>query len=247
MKVLFKTIVRSIYNFFVVLLAMALIGGGIAALANYQGTQGTGTTFASIVISSAHYAAFLLCDPSAGQSQCATVDSGGNAHVLPGASGDIIVNPSSNFTRPANTTTYATGQLVANSTTAGSVAPLSWTAARVSAGNFRITRTRMSLSSKSVTSTSFRVHYFNASTAVQNGDGATFDPTTLADEVCEMDVTISLAGNDVSLGYGAPNQGVSCDVALGSGSTLYGLVEARAAYGPGSGETITVIPEIHQN
>lgn len=175
------------------------------------------------------------------------VDASKNLKVGPQYSGDIIVNPSSNFTRPANTTAYASGQLVANSTTAGSVTPLSWTAARVSAGNFRISRVRMSLSSKSITNTNFRIHFFNANPGVQNGDGGTFDPTNLAYEVCEMDVTIALAGNDVSMGYGASNQGTACDVALGSGTTLYGLVEARAAYSPGSGETITVIPEIHQN
>jgi hypothetical protein len=174
-------------------------------------------------------------------------DASKNLKVGPQYSGDSIVNPSANFTRPANTTAYASGQLVANSTTAGSVTDLSWTAARVAAGNFRISRVHMTLSSKSVTNTNFRVHFFNASTGVSNGDGGTFVPSLAADEVCEMDVTIALAGADVSTGYGAANQGVACDVALGSGSTLYALIEARAAYTPASGETITVVPEIHQN
>jgi hypothetical protein len=167
--------------------------------------------------------------------------------VQPLTSGDIIINPSANFTRPANTTAYASGQLVANSVTAGSVTPLSWTAARVATGNFRISRVRMTLSSKSVTNTNFRVHFFNLTTGVSNGDGATFLPSLAADEVCEMDVTIALAGADVSTGYGAANQGSACDVALGSGSSLFGLIEARAAYTPGSAEVITVVPEIHQN
>src|SRR5215207_5972656 len=38
------------------------------------------------------------------------------------------------FVRPANTTAYAIGDLVANSTTAGSVTPLSVTGARVANG-----------------------------------------------------------------------------------------------------------------
>jgi hypothetical protein len=167
--------------------------------------------------------------------------------VQPTVSGDIIVNPTTNFTRPANTTAYASGQLVANSVTAGSVTPMSWTAARVASGNIRITRVHMTLSSKSVTNTNFRIHFFNATTGVSNGDGATFVPTLAADEVCEMDVTIALAGADVSTGYGASNQGVACDVVLGSNQLLYGYIEARAAYTPASGETITVVPEIHQN
>jgi hypothetical protein len=167
--------------------------------------------------------------------------------VFPTVSGDIIINPSNSFTRPANTTAYASGQLVANSVTAGSVVPLTWTASRVATGNFRVTRARMSLSSKSVTNTNFRLHLFNLTTGVSNGDGASFVPSLAADEVCEMDITVALAGADVSMGYGASNQGVACDVALGSGSSLFGLIEARAAYTPASGETVLVVLEIHQN
>jgi hypothetical protein len=174
-------------------------------------------------------------------------DASKNLKVGPQYSGDIIINPSANFTRLNNTTAYASGQLVANSATAGSVVPLSWTAARIATGNFRITRVRMSLSGKSVTNTNFRIHFFNASPGFANGDGGTFTPSVLADEVCEMDVTIGLAGSDVSMGYGASNQGVACDVALASGSTLYGAVEARAAYTPVAQEVVTVIPEIHEN
>jgi hypothetical protein len=37
-----------------------------------------------------------------------------------------VWNPSASFTRPNNTTAYASGQLVANSTTAGSVAPMAF-------------------------------------------------------------------------------------------------------------------------
>lgn len=177
-----------------------------------------------------------------------TIASDQNNAVSPTVSGDIIVTPGATFTRPANTTPYASGQLVANNTTAGSVVALSWaTAARIATGNFRVTRVRMALSSKSITNTSFRVHLFQALSTVANGDGATFTPSTLANEFCELDVTIGLAGSDVSQGYGAPNQGVACDVSLPAGTTLYGFVEARAAYTPASGETITVTPEIHQN
>jgi hypothetical protein len=156
------------------------------------------------------------------------------------------VTPAANFSRPANTTAYALGQLVANSTTAGSVTPLSWTAARIAAGNFFLRRTRIQLSSKSVTNTAFRVHYYTASPTIANGDGAAWS-TTVANLACDTDVTVTDAGTDVSIGYGTPNNGAECNIALASGQTLFGLVEARAAYAPASGETLTVIPEIHQN
>jgi len=163
---------------------------------------------------------------------------------------DAIVTPSNAFTRPANVTAYASGQLVANSTTAGSVVPLSWTsAARVSGGNFYIRRVRMTLSSKSVTLTSFRIHFYTVTPTIANGDGAAWS-TTLANYVCKMDVPVASweAGTDVSIGFGLPTSGDGneCNV-VASAQTLFALVEARAAYVPASGETITVIPEIHQN
>lgn len=175
------------------------------------------------------------------QGQLCTNAGGGSIVVsnFPVISNPIV--PADNFTRLNNTTAYALGQLVANSATAGSVVPLSWT---TPASTFRIVRVRMSLSGKSVTNTNFRIHFFNASPGVANGDGGTFTPSLLADEVCEMDVTVALAGSDVSMGYGAANQGAACYVALASGTTLFGLVEARAAYTPTAQEVVTVIPEL---
>lgn len=164
------------------------------------------------------------------------------AVISGGGGGAAIATPSNSFVRPANASAYASGTLVANSTTAGSVVDLSWSAPT---STFRIVRARLSLSSKSVTNTNFRIHFFNSSTGVALGDGTTFVPSVLANEVCEMDVTVALAGSDVSQGYGASNQGIACYVALASGTAFYGLIEARAAYTPASGETITVIPELN--
>lgn len=47
------------------------------ASANYTATQGTGTTFASVIVSAAHYMANLICDPNAGSTQCAAVSNTG--------------------------------------------------------------------------------------------------------------------------------------------------------------------------
>lgn len=51
-----------------------------AALANYTMTQGAGTTFGSIVVSTVHYAQQLLCDPTT-PSQCTAVSAAGAAKV----------------------------------------------------------------------------------------------------------------------------------------------------------------------
>lgn len=54
---------------------------GVVAYANYSLTQGSGTTFASVVISSTHYVANLLCDATAGATQCAGVNSSGQVAI----------------------------------------------------------------------------------------------------------------------------------------------------------------------
>lgn len=172
------------------------------------------------------------------------IDVAGNCYSM---SGDTVITPSSNFTRLANATAYAAGQLVANATATGSVTPLTWAAARIAGGNFYIRRMKMTLSSKSVTNTQFTVHFYTAAPTLANGDAGTWS-TTLANWACSMTVTILNAGTDVSAGIGAPDIGNECNIVAGnSTTTLWGLVVADAAYTPGSGETITVIPEIHQN
>jgi hypothetical protein len=59
-----------------------------------------------------------------------------------------MVNISATFTRPANTTAYASGQLVANNVTAGSVTPMAFLlVSRYTGGAFRISRVRLNKSS----------------------------------------------------------------------------------------------------
>lgn len=94
--------------------------------------------------------------------------------VAPAISGDIIIVPSANFTRPANTAAYAAGQLVGNSTTAGSVVPLSWVVARVNAGNLYVRRATMLSTGKSITNAAFVLYLYTVSPTIASGDGAAF-------------------------------------------------------------------------
>lgn len=54
---------------------------GAVALGNYTATQGSGTTFGSIIVSTVHYAQTLICDQVA-PSQCAGVDASNNLKVI---------------------------------------------------------------------------------------------------------------------------------------------------------------------
>jgi hypothetical protein len=150
------------------------------------------------------------------------------------------------FTRPADTTAYASGDLVANSTTAGSVAPMTFAFASLSAnGSINIRRVRVNKSGATVTNASFRVHMFNVLPTVSSGDNAAIAIATgAAGYIGQVDVTVSQTFTDGASGA------TTCDLItlpVAGGNDIYGLVEARGAYTPASAEVITVKLEVIQD
>lgn len=149
------------------------------------------------------------------------------------------------FTRPADTTQYASGDLVANSTTAGSVVPLSFTAARGAGGAGMIRRVRLRKSGTGVTTANFRLHLYTSSPTAANGDNAAWS-TTLSGYLGSMDVTIDKAFSDGAAGEGTPNTGAEINF-IATAQVIYGLFEARGTYTPASAEVFTVSLEVIQN
>jgi hypothetical protein len=150
------------------------------------------------------------------------------------------------FTRPNDTTAYASGDLVANSTTAGSVTPLTFTnIARPMHGSGLIRSCSIRKTGTSTTNASFRVHFFSASPTVSNGDNGALTGNLFATYLGGCDVTIDRAFADGSFGKGLPVIGTEVEFELGKGNTtLYALLEARAAYTPTAQEVFTVTPRI---
>jgi len=154
-----------------------------------------------------------------------------------------IFNPSASFTRPADTTAYASGDLVANSTTAGSVAAVSFSDSDSGAGvpgGITIKRVRLSKSGTTATNGQFRVHFYSTSPVAANGDNAAWSTSGAAGYLGSIDVTV-IAFTDGCTGGGAATAGAEINA---RGSSLYALLEARAAYTPASEEAFTVIPEV---
>jgi len=157
-------------------------------------------------------------------------------------------NPTANFTRPANTTAYAANYLVANSTTAGSVSAMTLTASRFAAGSFMVRRLKLHKSGTSVTSALFRVHLFRTAPAtVTNGDGGAFSVSGVADYLGAFDVNINQAFTDGACGFGVPVIGADSVIKLASGSSVYALIETKAAYTPANAEVFTLTLEVIQN
>lgn len=146
------------------------------------------------------------------------------------------------FTRPADTTAYASADLVANSTTAGSVVPLSFaTAANSSAAGGIVNRIRLLKSGTTATNGQFRVHLYTASPTVANGDNAALSTNKAADYLGYADVTVS-AFTDGCAGVSSSNLGLT----FAGSTTLYALLEARAAYTPANAEVFTVTLDLYR-
>ncbi len=161
---------------------------------------------------------------------------------VPVASG-LVANPSANFTRPADTTAYAVGDLVANNTTAGSVTPMSFTAASVSGGTFSALKVRLKKTGTSITNAAFKLHLYTTSPTVTNGDNGAFLSNQAATWLGSFDITSMTVFSDGAAGNGVATVGSAISVILASGQIIYGLLEARGAYTPISGEVFTVILE----
>jgi hypothetical protein len=171
----------------------------------------------------------------------------GSAVQQVSGSPDAVVLGGASFTRPADTTAYASGDLVANSTTAGSVSPLSLTVAPVNNGTGVIRRVWLQKSGTSLTNASFRVHLYAQSTAITcaNGDNSAWSTNSVAGYIGSYDVTMDRAFTDGAKGFGLPSIGQELFFAAPNGTrAILALLEARAAYTPASAEVFTLTAEV---
>lgn len=143
------------------------------------------------------------------------------------------------ITRPADTTAYASGDLIANSTTAGSVTPLSVADVVNGPGSASIIkRVRLRKSGATITNANIRVHLFTVAPTVGAGDNAAISIATGSAGYCGfVDVATMQALTDGGCGF------VAADIVV-TKPTIYALLEARAAYTPANAETFTLSLEV---
>lgn len=168
----------------------------------------------------------------------------GEAHI--GQVGGSTVRITATFARPADTTAYASGDLVANSTTAGSVSALTFTnIGRIAGAGGMIRRARVKKSGGNITNASFRLHLYSATPAtIANGDNGVWLTDGAANYLGSVDVTCDKAFSDGAAGNGVPAVGSEINF---TSQTIYGLIEARGAYTPANAETFDVSLEVIQN
>jgi len=153
-------------------------------------------------------------------------------------------NPSTSFVRPNDTNAYAIGDLVANSITAGQVAPMAFAPGNsYGVGQFRLVRARLSKTGTGVSTASFRVHLYGAQPTPANGDNGVWSTDQAANWLGNIDVTSMLTFTDGACGTGSLPAGSEALVRLASGKQVFALIEARAAYTPVANEAFTLTLE----
>ncbi len=160
----------------------------------------------------------------------------------------LITAANAAITRVANTTPYANGQFIANSATAASctLANSGFTivAARGTNITGRITGGLLKKSGTSNVNAVFRVHIFNSNplaSAPSNGDGGTFDMANGGNWLGYFDVNQMEAFGDSAVGICVPGLLSYVNFSPDSGtSSVYAVLEARAAYTPISAEVFTL-------
>lgn len=145
-----------------------------------------------------------------------------------------------NFNRPGDTNAYAIGDLIANSTTAGSVVPLSWdlTGARpYDIPGIRLHKTG------TATPVVIRCYIFSSTPTISTtGDNGVFASVVSGAANCMAIFEGTVYGMaDGAQGLLVPISGVIKPEFIGD-PTVYGLLEARTVYTPGNAETYTVTP-----
>ncbi len=162
----------------------------------------------------------------------------------------VLKSTSATFDRPSDTTQYSANDLVANSTTAGSVSPLSFTIGTGEGRGIKIVGGKLQKSATTTTSSSMILHLYTSSPTVANGDNGAFSTDT-AGYLGKITFPTMTAFTDDALATmdaGAVSGGFNAiNAYLGSTSVIYGLLQAVATYTPASAETFTATLYIEQS
>lgn len=156
----------------------------------------------------------------------------------------IINSATATFTRPVNTTEYAVGDLVANSTDAGEVLPLEFNDLLFqNYGEGYIVKAKLSTSQTTFNGI-LRLHLFKVAPAVV-ADNAAY-PLLSAEQVNYIGnidfISFFTGGSGSEAAVSViKDERLALKLASDTGaSALYGLLETRAVFTPASGQTFTV-------
>ena len=158
----------------------------------------------------------------------------------------VVTQTTANFTRPSDTTQYTSGDLVANSTTAGSVVVMPFTVIVAQGRAMKIKTVKLETTSTTATNATFRLHLYATKPTVTNGDNGVW-LSVEGTHIGFVDLDALLAFSDAIGNTTAFDDTQNIYWRLATGEILYGLLEARAAYTPVSAEVFTVTMNVEHN
>ena len=158
----------------------------------------------------------------------------------------IVTQTSANFTRPSNTTAYASGDLVANNVTAGSVVAMEFTVEVAQGRAMKLVSAKLETTNTDAGDATFRLHLYASDPTATNGDNGVW-LTTESTWIGSVDLDTCKAFSDAIATVTPFADTERIYWRLATGTILYGLLEARAAYDPSSAEVYTVTLNLEHN
>ena len=147
----------------------------------------------------------------------------------------------STLTRPANTTAYSSSQIIASSTTAGSVVVPRFT---LPGGKGFVPRLRLTTSATTGWGTTLTITLWRAAPTYTNGDGGTYAVATgAASRIGQFSCTLTQYGDGAS-GECSVTVGNFATTSLPSGTSVYWDLQTTASATPISGQTFTLSAEL---
>lgn len=150
----------------------------------------------------------------------------------------MIIHSSASFTRPNDTTAYAANDLVANSTTAGSVVPMTFGFPTGPGNSIWIRAAKVQKSGTTPTNANFHIRLYGSSPTVANGDNGAWS-SNIASYAGKIDVAIAEAFTDGCVISDSLSELADLHMRTSNG-IIYGLLVADAAYTPIANEVFTV-------
>jgi hypothetical protein len=166
----------------------------------------------------------------------------GDPHVVEQLLGTTTTLIEGAFTRPANTTPYSIGDGMTDSTSAPAAISFA-NAVRVAGYGAVLPKTwKMTFNDTTVTNANFRLWLYLATPAAIPNDNEAYTPAVYADRasiVGYVDFAAFTAGSDGAYCFGTP---VFDNIPIKpAATTLYGLLQAKAAYTPISEEVFHIM------
>lgn len=225
-------------------------GGGDASAANQTSVQANAGSNASKANAIQGITGGKPISASIDQTTPGTTDSvtPKATEVFLGFVGGFVSIAPASFTTPAGTTPYASGDLIANSATAGSVVPLTFTVAcRINGAKAMVRRARFMTPDTGFAGATIYLKLYRDSPTVTNGDNGIW-LTTESNYIGTISIIADQHFSDAEKGIGVPDKGSEINFSCAGGSTtIYGLEVVGGAVTPVGNKTHTDTLEILQN